>query len=436
MNLPLELTITVSTSPIPIHPSPLLLSCVLSSLSNVHPDIHKTHLVVVFDGYTTQPSLQRVKSKQCKIDPVSAQAYETYKSLVRRCLLKHWGRDPIKPLERDPRIWAARPSEGAKQEDDERLGSKELEELHGGVSYWFDEESSGSDTPTKSIMEDGYQVEEDELEVTLHPVTNVTKIRRTRMWRVSPAILDNVSPSTSSECNNSNAHNKRPLLTILEVLGDRLGQALGVREALKEVQTPTVLVLQHDWRFAMPIPTERIIKLLQLPKPVNYIGFVSRWTRNYAQTNVSGRGFPNASLDLSSDDAEGFGDLEMCRLFFWFDKNHFANVEFYKSRVFSQNRFRRGDFIEDVYGQAMLNQIKTEGLDAWRQYRSFLYYPNEGNDVVLVHVNGRQYVSHEQRLKWKEMGFKASEAAALENNGSTEDSSDDDGGVRILGMFD
>jgi hypothetical protein len=38
-------------------------------------------------------------------------------------------------------------------------------------------------------------------------------------------------------------------------------------------------------------------------------------------------------------------------------------------------RFKRGDFVEDTFGQHLLDDVKKNGMDAWLKYGSYLYYP-------------------------------------------------------------
>jgi hypothetical protein len=176
-------------------------------------------------------------------------------------------------------------------EDTQRkhLSEYDMPELSGTTLFWFEPSSDSSsndngnsstisksdtDLDTKTIMlEDTYDVV-----VSVHPVSTVT-IRRTRVWaKQKPNSFPSqtepkhhpLQPSSSSTCNSTATATStvnlkgsqddleklygRPHLTFLEVEGNRLGQALTVREGIAHVRTPYVAVLQHDWRFQRHVP--------------------------------------------------------------------------------------------------------------------------------------------------------------------------------------
>jgi hypothetical protein len=57
---------------------------------------------------------------------------------------------------------------------------------------------------------------------------------------------------------------------------------------------------------------------------INYIGFISRRTTQYAINNATAKpGIPSAIL---SSEKEIYPNLELCRCFFWFDKVRFFLV--------------------------------------------------------------------------------------------------------------
>ena len=87
-------------------------------------------------------------------------------------------------------------------------------------------------------------------------------------------------------------------------------------------------------------------------------------------------------------------------------QNHIASTNHYRSFVFSQNRFQRGDFIEDTFGQVQLNDCKRptseEGIEVHKKYATWLYYPNDGGTRHLFHLHGRKFLTETGKKKYEE----------------------------------
>jgi hypothetical protein len=127
------------------------------------------------------------------------------------------------------------------------------------------------------------------------------------------------NPQSNPELNEQ----QQPQVTFLEVQGERLGQALALKEALNYVNTPYFLSTQHDWAFLPPIP--RILSFLELMDSdltMNYIGFLSRNSKRYAHCKAgNARGLPTAFLqEEDSKIYKEVGGQPLCRAFFWWDK--------------------------------------------------------------------------------------------------------------------
>lgn len=173
-------------------------------------------------------------------------------------------------------------------------------------------------------------------------------------------------------------------LQLLIVNGNALGFAHAVNCAIEIVNTALVLVLQHDWKFMACIPFLDIIQEILEKDYVNYITFATKWNIQELKWDNS---LPNSKLK---------------RLLSWYDRNHLAKVSFYKT-IFRTYRFKRGYFIEDTYGQYMLNYIKKsvdqeEYLQRHSELGTFIYDP-EPKEVVLRHMNGRRLI---EKLYFKE----------------------------------
>jgi len=216
------------------------------------------------------------------------------------------------------------------------------------------------------------------------------------------------------------------------------GFGWALRVALEQhVHTPYVLVVQHDYIFAMPVPIGRIVAAMHqsheaderreagsaiepavpqtsaaaLPAPLRYVGFVHRSTQQYL--NVMTRGMPPC---LASDplrrvfhvrEDDGAADagsssplppLQFCPLLFWYDKPHLASRSFYLESVLSHPRMQpRGTFPEDEFGVARIEEMRAmrEGgaMQHWaRTLGAYLYQSDErGLQIALRHLNGRRF---------------------------------------------
>jgi hypothetical protein len=177
----------------------------------------------------------------------------------------------------------------------------------------------------------------------------------------------------------------------------RLGFGLGVRSALRMVDTPFVWIQQHDWGLVADIPVENILKVMQASEadaeaPVKYVCFSAIRMLSYA-TSADVDHFTTLK-DLTATLKRDFSPpneseqkVPLTPMFFWHDKPHIASTEHYLGKVFpSRLAMLRGDFIEDKIGQRARTQMK-EGL--WLKWATWLYYPDEGRQLCLRHLQGR-----------------------------------------------
>ncbi|OQR97920.1 hypothetical protein ACHHYP_09436 [Achlya hypogyna] len=165
-------------------------------------------------------------------------------------------------------------------------------------------------------------------------------------------------------------------------LSKRMGFALAVREALKHVHTPFVLIHQHDWTFLHPIDASAICSAMQsLPETIKYVGFHSRKTlQKKSRPSLP----PPTPVDLAG--------LCVAPLYFWYDKPHIARTEHYRNFVFGHGRFQPGDFIEDTLGHSMLADLKARGADAHPEYGTWSYLcKDDPEQPALRHTSGRHF---------------------------------------------
>ncbi|KAJ9657010.1 hypothetical protein H2198_004610 [Neophaeococcomyces mojaviensis] len=189
----------------------------------------------------------------------------------------------------------------------------------------------------------------------------------------------------------------------------RLGFSLAVRTALRTVTTPYVWVHQHDWTLLAQIPIAAILEVMKASEPdeevpIKYVCLPSIRMLQYAvQSDV--QRFPafktfTASLKRSFVlQSQAELSVPLTPLFFWHDKPHIVSTTHYLNRVFpSRLAVRRGEFIEDTVGQKARKQMK-EGQ--WHKWACWLYYPNEGKQLCLKHLDGRVWRGVEGEMKQK-----------------------------------
>ena len=359
---PLEIvTLIITTSPTPTNPSTELLSAVLESFSRHCPDLLACKVILVIDTY--DQITPRAQLKKGHVTAEGAASFHLYKEKVKSLILTHFQREP-------------REQPTTQKEDVAEFGSP--------------------DDPANIVK----------LIITQTEDEHVTFIEPT----------------------------------------SRLGFGLAVRSALRIVETPYIWVHQHDWTLATDIPLGPLLDLMtplidkdraaavavdsddtivnhgsmsdtnttpersassgvQVGIPVKYICLPSIRLLSYATSDYVHK---NPALRLLTRSLKGeftpssHPDLKipLTPLFFWYDKPHMACKDHYLARIFpSSLAMRRGTFIEDTVGHRARTQMK-EGQ--WHKWACWLYYPDNGKQICLRHLNGRKWRGAEAELEYKE----------------------------------
>jgi hypothetical protein len=205
----------------------------------------------------------------------------------------------------------------------------------------------------------------------------------------SPMLADNVVAFTTTQTVDRRVSFIEP--------SRRLGFGLAVRTALRMAETPYVWVQQHDWSLVADIPVQLLLRVMQHSEsdadvPVKYVCLPAVRMLTYA-TSADVEHFPTLkemTASLKRDfvaSARPDVKIPLTPLFFWHDKPHVASTDHYLARVFpTRLAMMRGDFIEDKIGQRARAQMK-EGQ--WCKWATWLYYPDEGKQLCLRHLQGR-----------------------------------------------
>lgn len=222
----------------------------------------------------------------------------------------------------------------------------------------------------------------------------------------------NTVPLTILKTNNEQ-------VTFIEA-SKRLGFGLAVRSALRQVKTAYVWVHQHDWTLQADIPVSAMVEIMEaaendLEVPIKYICMPSVRMLSYA-SQFAVANFPalkSISTRLKHDftpRSQSQCVVPLTPLFFWHDKPHIASTSHYLARVFpSRLAMQRGAFIEDTIGQRARNQMK-EGN--WHKWACWLYYPDEGKQLCLKHLDGRVWRGVEGELKQRSVWMAHNRAAS------------------------
>lgn len=183
------------------------------------------------------------------------------------------------------------------------------------------------------------------------------------------------------------------------------GFARNLKYCLDQVTTKYVLVVQHDWQFMKPIDMGKLIKVMDDNNEINYINFISSSTTNYLSRMFKTGNKWKIDQKIREKNKEKFG-IPIVPLMFWYDKPHLCRTDFYKYFVFggvhynykTNNLIKVRSFVEDSFGNLILDNIKVRGLQEHTLYGTYLFYETP-DEEHLRHVNGRGFITQEQRDK-------------------------------------
>ena len=177
------------------------------------------------------------------------------------------------------------------------------------------------------------------------------------------------------------------------VQSGREGFGFAVKKALESVETEFVMIVHHDQRYRKAFDLPGIIRAMRdYPGIINYCGVLSPGTIGYAK-KCAGKGLPNPDAATRP-----LGNATLVPLYVWYDRNHVANVDFYKSNVMGSGLIKKGNFIEDCYGQDQLKRIKTGGLEVWQTYGTW-FLDDLSGESIIHHLDGRRFMTDAQRAE-------------------------------------
>lgn len=179
-------------------------------------------------------------------------------------------------------------------------------------------------------------------------------------------------------------------------LQDHHGFGWAVKRALDLVQTELIMVVQHDWAFINRISIDKVCEALLHYSEVKYVGMLTTGLEKHDKQVLAKFGF-------NIEPTEKFGP-RLLPLLFWYDKTHICTTHYYKEFVLSWEachniQIKKGKFIEDILGQKMIADLKSEGFIAHQRYGTYVMFDGLPS---IGHLHGRKYLTQNMR---KECGW-------------------------------
>jgi len=190
-------------------------------------------------------------------------------------------------------------------------------------------------------------------------------------------------------------------------LSKRMGFALAVREALVQVKTPYVMIVQHDRVLKETFDVEAVLSAMETYafRFVNYVCLGTRQTWKYPNWIVS-----RFSVDVRDFKMTiGNGKMILVPLPFWFDSTHICRTSFYRDFALKKHimekdtsnwNWRKGDFVEDKLGQLIILRVRKYGMNEFFRYGTYLLC-FEGDGSLQFPATKHSKVRHPSDLVYK-----------------------------------
>jgi len=182
-------------------------------------------------------------------------------------------------------------------------------------------------------------------------------------------------------------------------LTTRNGFGFAVKEGLKYVTTPLVLVLQHDRTFMRDFDLLAVCKAVSRREDMNYVLLQTSSTLNYSNlipTLLNKNGNKAITSGAEVKHRVEFGSKFLPNVQ-WFDSTHICKTKWYKKFVFDRRKrlVSRGGFIECTFGQIQLADFREKGLKAVNYWGTWLL--DDLQERCVGHVNGRRALTLAQK---------------------------------------
>jgi len=183
-------------------------------------------------------------------------------------------------------------------------------------------------------------------------------------------------------------------------LETRHGSALAIKTAMERVvSTPLVMICQHDNFFVNNAPLREVVGALREERGLGIgatcIHFLSTATLGY-RDKIQRR----YKLDLGEPISVKYLKYPLVPLIFWYGRSHVTYSDYVRSYCLNRP-IRKGTHLEELLGESQLNDIRSRGLVAHKEYGTYVL--DQGVEV-LYHVSGRRAISINPSYDRKQTG--------------------------------
>ncbi|CAE8618065.1 unnamed protein product [Polarella glacialis] len=186
-----------------------------------------------------------------------------------------------------------------------------------------------------------------------------------------------------------------PAGTRIVVLDGRNGQAMAVKAGLAEVETPYVLVHQHDLEFTFDFNLEKVLDVLDDDtNSVKYVGLPLLVNLHYESIAWQHHG-----VRVKKEAHKG---VDLVPVIFWYDSTHITSVRHYQTLVFGPEEvYTAGNFVEETFGVRQRNDVMAKGMDVhaakYGTYHCLSHALDGSRRPLIMHLNGVRFLTPEQR---------------------------------------
>ena len=212
-------------------------------------------------------------------------------------------------------------------------------------------------------------------------------------------------------------------------LSSHYGFAKAVEYGLRLCSTTFALLLQHDRMFCRPFHSlASILNTMRKNTHIRYVGFPSSCSSNHRRVIECSYGLHSLNISHTLE-VEEAPELQLQPLIFWYDSQHIAHVSRYleiflpylhlppslrallTKPFINKMRLRKGDFIEDRFGQCQRNaisqyyikdgKVSAEGVALFEWFGSYLIWDHmdsfllqDGGGGIDYTKRTKEYVLH------------------------------------------
>eukprot|EP00300_Choanocystis_sp_HF-7_P024345 c2576_g1_i1.p1 GENE.c2576_g1_i1~~c2576_g1_i1.p1 ORF type:complete len:333 (+),score=67.10 c2576_g1_i1:27-1001(+) len=177
-------------------------------------------------------------------------------------------------------------------------------------------------------------------------------------------------------------------------LKERMGFSFALKAGIEHVNTPYVMVVQHDRVFKQGFPLHQLLLIMSNHRDtLKFVSLPSSSTVNYAQKTLSRYTIFLDPLTLHLPFCElaapcecagipsATQALHFVPLLQFYDSTHVCLTQHYREFIFNRRYgfAKRGDFIESRMGPIMLADIRENGMEQHAKYATWVLEVTPGD---------------------------------------------------------